>query len=171
MQGQHLNYDVVGGTHPDQEAWTDRFPGYRRYERTINVGQGPERWVTVAAGVLAWQVKTRSGFAVEPDAAAQADADYLLVVTAGPLTVREPVRVIQVVDLPARRGFSYGTRHGHPVSGEEAFITHLTPDENVWLTLRSLTRPAPGAWRWAFPGLLIAQHFYRHRYSRAMRPT
>jgi uncharacterized protein (UPF0548 family) len=83
------------------------------------------------------------------------------------VTVREPVRVVAVVDQPARRGFSYGTLSGHPVSGEEAFVVHHSPDGRVWLTLRSLTRPGDGAWRWAFPLILIAQRHYRGRYLRA----
>jgi hypothetical protein len=39
----------------------------------------------------------------------------------------------------------------------------------VWLTLRSLTRPGRGAWRLAFPALLIAERWYRSRYQRALR--
>jgi hypothetical protein len=39
----------------------------------------------------------------------------------------------------------------------------------VSLTLRSLTRPAPGRWRPVFPLLLVAQRLYRRRYLRAFR--
>jgi uncharacterized protein (UPF0548 family) len=39
----------------------------------------------------------------------------------------------------------------------------------VFLTLRSLTRPARGRWRLAFPAILIAQRWYRFRYLRALR--
>jgi uncharacterized protein (UPF0548 family) len=46
---------------------------------------------------------------------------------------------------------------------------HRSPDGAVWLTLRSLTRPAPGPWRLAFPAILIAQRWYRFRYLRALR--
>ena len=38
---------------------------------------------------------------------------------------RIPARVVYVVDEPARRGFAYGTLHGHPESGEEAFLVEL----------------------------------------------
>jgi uncharacterized protein (UPF0548 family) len=116
-------------------------------------------------------VKTRSGFTVEPgggDIKARSGADYGLVARFGPVTVREPVRVTAVVDHASRRGFSYGTLTGHPVSGEEAFIAHCSPDGRVWLTIRSLTRPSDGAWRWAFPLLLIAQRHYRRRYLKAL---
>jgi uncharacterized protein (UPF0548 family) len=123
--------------------------------------------------VLNWQIKIRSGFVVAPadgDIRARSGAQYELAARVGPLTIREPVRVVAVVELPERCGFSYGTLPGHPVSGEEAFIVHRSSDGRVWLTLRSLTRPSDGGWRWAFPVLLIAQRFYRGRYLRALLP-
>ena len=101
---------------------------------------------------------------------AREDADYRLSVHLG-LTVREPVRVVAVVDQPARCGFAYGTLDGHPVSGEEAFIVHRAADGQVWLTLRSLTRASRDGWRWAFPVLLIAQRYYRRRYLGALRDS
>lgn len=166
-----FNYDAVGGTRPEEATWPAHPVGYRCFERTVCVGQGAERWETAAAAVLHWRVKTRSGFRVHPtDGAIEArrDADYELTARFGPVTIREPVRVVAVVDQPARRGFSYGTLHGHPVSGEEAFIVSRSSDGRVWLTIRSLTRPSSGAWRWAFPVLLIAQRYYRRRYLRAL---
>jgi uncharacterized protein (UPF0548 family) len=45
---------------------------------------------------------------------------------------------------------------------------HRTPDGTIWLTLRSLTRPARGNWRFAFPAILVAQRWYRRRYRRAL---
>ncbi|MFC7574081.1 DUF1990 family protein [Klenkia terrae] len=88
------------------------------------------------------------------------------------LRVREPIRVVAVVDTPDRRGFAYGTRPGHPVSGEEAFVVHRDAEGAVWLTLRSLTRPGTGIWRPLFPLLLVAQRVYRRRYRRALvHPT
>jgi len=59
----------------------------------------------------------------------------------------------------------------HPVSGEEAFIVHRTPDGEVWLTLRSLTRASRGRWWWAFPVLLVAQKYYRRRDRLALKAT
>ena len=159
-----LNYDVVGGTKPGQADWGERPGGYRSFERTVGVGRGAGDWERVGSGVLDWQVKTRSGFTVTP----VGGDDYRLTARVGPIRVTEPIRRIEVVDRPDRRGFSYGTLVGHPVSGEEAFIAHRSADERVWLTIRSLTRPAPGAWRWAFPALLVAQRVYRRRYLRSM---
>ncbi|XVU28972.1 DUF1990 family protein [Actinoplanes sp. CA-054009] len=167
-----LNYDVVGGTRPAEPGWPARPPGYRGYERTVGLGGGADRWRAVSEAVMTWQVKRRSGFTVTPadggDVRARSGADYELLARVGPLRVREPVRVVAVVEGPDRCGFAYGTLHGHPVSGEEAFIAHRTPDGRVWLTLRSLTRPAGGWWGRAFPALLVAQRVYRRRYLRAL---
>ncbi|HEV7961657.1 MAG TPA: DUF1990 domain-containing protein [Actinoplanes sp.] len=168
---RQLSYDAVGQTSPGAEVWADRPAGYRRHARTVSIGRGRQRWEAVARAVLDWQIKTRSGFTVEPLTAGirvREGADYQLTAGFGPLTVREPVRVVAVVDLPARCGFAYGTLDGHPVSGEEAFIVHRTSDGEIRLTLRSLTRASRGGWRVAFPLLLAAQRYYRRRYLRAL---
>jgi uncharacterized protein (UPF0548 family) len=119
--------------------------------------------------VLAWAVKTRSGFVVGGGAAHVLPGhDYELTFRAGPVSVREPVRVVAVVDESNRAGFAYGTRPGHPVSGEEAFIVHRDSTGAVRFTLRSLTLPASG-WRvLAFPVFLAAQRALRHRYLIAL---
>lgn len=166
-----FSYDAVGRTRPAQQDWLERPVGYRRFERTVCLGHGVQRWQTAAEAVLNWQIKIRSGFAVRPidgEVKASPGAPYELTARVGPLTVREPVRVVTVVQQPNRCGFAYGTLAGHPVSGEEAFIAHRSHDGQVWLAIRSLTRPADNGWRWAFPLLLIAQRFYRRRYLRVL---
>jgi uncharacterized protein (UPF0548 family) len=171
LRTRSASYDAVGATRPDDERWTARPRGYRAYERTVRIGEGQQRWDASSAALLAWGVKTRSGFTVEPPPSAErvrVDDHFWLVAHLGPFRVREPVRVVAVVDRPDRRGFVYGTLDGHPVAGEEAFVVHRTPDGGVWLTLRSLTRPPSGAWRLAFPGALVAQRWYRRRYLLAL---
>lgn len=168
-----LTYSPAGATRAGDQDWNPRLPGFRQFERTVVIGHGREVWEAASEEVLRWGIKRRSGFRVQPgEGAAErvtTGAPYVITAGFGPLTVREPVLVVQVVDLPHRRGFAYGTLPGHPVSGEEAFIVHRTPDDTVYLTLRSLTRPAPnGPWRALFPALLIAQRLYRHRYLRAL---
>jgi uncharacterized protein (UPF0548 family) len=166
-----LTGPAAGSTHPADALWTP-LPGWRGHERTVVTGSGAAHWAAVSAAVLEWGVKTRSGFAVEPAGGrlhVAVDAEPWLVASVGPFTVREPVRVVAVVAGPDRCGFAYGTLPGHPVSGEEAFVVSRAPEGTVSLTLRSLTRPAPGRWRPVFPLLLVAQRLYRRRYLRAFR--
>jgi uncharacterized protein (UPF0548 family) len=119
-----------------------------------------------------WEVKTRSGFVVrDPDGAAVAAVtlgEVRLIAHIGPLRITEPAEVVAIVRHPDCVGFAYGTRAGHPVSGEEAFLVTRTHDGAVTLQLRSLTAPPRGKWRVAFPLALIAQRFYRRRYLRAL---
>jgi uncharacterized protein (UPF0548 family) len=161
-----------GATEPAAASWTAVAPGYRRSERTVRTGSGPEHWAAVRAAVLEWGVKTRSGFTVEPgtpgDARVRPGARWWLRARVGPVAVREPVAVVAVVDRPDRCGFAYATLAGHPVSGEEAFVVSRTGDGAVHLTLRSLTAPGRGPWRPVFPALLLAQRWYRRRYLRAL---
>ena len=145
---------------------------FRSHERTVLLGQGPDLWHDAASALMSWEVKTRSGFRIESVPAGTSGVrlgvDYRLTAALGPFTLREPVRVVAVVDEPNRCGFAYGTLEGHPVAGEEAFVVHRNVEGAVWLTLRSLTRPGRGRWRLAFPVVLVAQQWYRRRYLRAL---
>lgn len=172
--GTGLSYPARGATAPGSPRWPGSPAGFRRYERTVTVGRGDDTWAAARDAVLRWEVKRRSGFSVAPT-----DGGGLRVresgrytITAGPgrFAVREPVEVVAVVDTASRCGFAYGTRWGHPVSGEEAFVVHRGGDGRVLLTLRSLTRAAPaGPWRLLFPVLLLVQLGVRARYLRALR--
>jgi uncharacterized protein (UPF0548 family) len=149
--------------------WGRTPPTHRRYEGTGRVGTGADTWQRASEAVLRWGVKTRSGFTV-PDAHAVTPGERLdVLVRIGPLTIREPVEVIEVVRTADRVGFAYRTRSGHPVDGEEAFIL-TRHDDVVSLTLRSLTRPSTTrAWALLFPVLRLAQVVVRRRYLRALR--
>jgi uncharacterized protein (UPF0548 family) len=143
-------------------------PGFRAFQTRVAIGAGDACWRRARHDVLRWAVKTRSGFAVEPAGPVVAGSDCRLRTRIGPVTIREPVRVVGVVDEPARAGFAYGTLPGHPVSGEESFAVERDPAGTVWLVLRSLTRPAPGPRGLLFPGALVAQRVYRRRYLRSL---
>ncbi len=60
----------------------------------------------------------------------------------GRLGLCAPVRVVDVVDEPTRRGFAYGTLPGHPESGEESFVVELGETGDVTLTITAVSRPA-----------------------------
>ncbi len=116
---------------------------------------------------MTWGIKTRSGFEVHAADGSGSDVrqgvEYTLVARLGPLRISE-------LSGETRVGFAYGTRTGHPVSGEEVFILARDSDGSIRLVLRSLTRSAAGVWRMLFPLILVAQRWYRFRYLRALRP-
>ncbi|TXK17786.1 DUF1990 domain-containing protein [Homoserinibacter sp. GY 40078] len=75
-----------------------------------------------------------------------------------------PVRVVYVVDEPARRGAAFGTLPGHPLSGEELFLVERGEDDSVWFTVRIFSRPANGYWLAVLPALRLVQAFLVRRY-------
>jgi uncharacterized protein (UPF0548 family) len=170
VDGAGLTYAPLGSTMPSSVQWSPP-SGFRVYEKTVQIGAGDAAWERACADVMQWAVKTRSGFQVrDADGVAERvvkGANVWLVASAGPFSVREPVRVIDVVRTDDRCGYAYGTLEGHPISGEEAFIVHRS-DGKVFLTIRSLTRPGLGRWRFAFPVVRVFQHWYRRRYLAAL---
>lgn len=169
-----LTYALPGRTRPADAVWaigtrTHTRDGFRVLTTRIAIGTGEQCWAAASADVLAWAVKTRSGFTVDPVGPVVLGRRYRVRARLGPLRVTEPVEVVAVVSTADRVGFAYGTLTGHPVSGEEAFVVDRDADGRVWLTLRSLTRRAAGTgWGLAFPLLLLAQRVYRRRYARAL---
>ena len=137
--------------------------------RSALVGRGAEAWAFAGGEVFRWGVKTRSGFEVADERLVAVGNRYWIVARIGPVRVREPVEVVAVVDEVNRKGFAYRTLVGHPIRGEEAFEVSRREDGSVWLTVRSLTRPARGARRIVYPLARVAQVFYRRRYLRALR--
>lgn len=86
----------------------------------------------------------------------------------GPARVREPVRVVYLVNEAKLRGYAYGTLPGHPLQGEESFVVEHRPDDSVWICVRSFSRPASRFWRAVYPALRLTQEFYTRRYLRAL---
>lgn len=166
--------DATAGsrTDPAADVWRpDPREPYRRSEFASVVGRGDSVWAFASEAVLRWEVKTRSGFHVSPQERVTPGLAVEVTARIVGITVREPVEVVAVVDKADRAGFAYRTKPGHPVDGEEAFIVHRE-GEDVVLTVRSLTRPAPGGiWRTLYPALRIAQLIARRRYRRALRAS
>jgi uncharacterized protein (UPF0548 family) len=149
-------------TVPELRSWP---PSDRRYRRS----DVSAVWERATHEVLRWGIKTASGFSVHPPGRVSVGDRVVVTARVLAVTVIEPVEVVSVVDESDRVGFAYRTMPGHPVSGEEAFIVHRHGDE-VRLTVRSLTRPAPQQpWRVLYPLLRFAQRIARRRYLRALR--
>ena len=117
--------------------------GFDELRRSRRVGSGRADFERAADALLTWQMHRRAGIAVmashervEPGAVAE------LRLGVGRLGLRAPVRVVDVVDEPTRRGFAYGTLPGHPESGEESFVVELGETGDVTLTITAVSRPA-----------------------------
>ncbi|GAB3130010.1 DUF1990 domain-containing protein [Tsukamurella serpentis] len=157
-------------TAPHSADWPDQphHRDHRRIEITTPIGRGDADFARAAHLVLRWGVKTASGFTVSDDSPVTEGQHLTVTARIAGFTVREPVRVDRVTRSVDRVGFSYCALPGHPVRGEEAFVVHREGDR-VFLTIRSLTRPAPsGWWRTAYPALLVAQRIAHRRYARAL---
>jgi uncharacterized protein (UPF0548 family) len=168
-----FSYGHVGITAPSSERWAPK-PQGRLYERSFHVGSGDTFWQDACRALLSWEVKTRSGFELVATDSENADVaegcSYWIRACVGPFHVYEPVRVVEVIQSEYRVGFSYGTLTGHPVCGEEAFIVERNASgSDARLTLRSFTEHGAGRWALMFPAALIAQRFYRYRYSRCFK--
>ncbi|KAA9089195.1 DUF1990 family protein [Microbacterium radiodurans] len=155
---------------PHRDEWNAAPGGFRRFERTVRVGTGDAAWRRARGDLLAWRVKTRSGFRVVPDdVPAAVGGRHWLEAGVGRFLLREPVAVVAVVDEPDRVGYVYLALPGHPLEGEETFLLTRRGDE-VLFTLRSRSRPAPSRfWRLAYPAVRVVQVVVRRRYLRALR--
>ncbi|HJX78198.1 DUF1990 family protein [Glutamicibacter sp.] len=156
-------------TDPSNKGWSPNSDDYACWEKSRYIGQGVDQWRWATAQLLSWGIKTRSGFRVTPAVPVVPGQEPAISVHALGMTVLEPVRVVAVVNTEYRVGFAYQTLPGHPVRGEEAFILERR-DENIFLTIRSLTKPSSAMpWRVLYPLLRVAQVVARWRYFRALK--
>lgn len=156
-------------TDPASGSWSPAVAGYARWEKSVRIGAGEEHWRWACDQLLSWGIKTRSGFRVTPVMPVAPAQEPLIRVRVFRYEVLEPVRVCAVVNTARRVGFAYQTLPGHPVSGEECFILEHR-DAGIFLSIRSLTKPAPvNPWRTLYPLLRVAQVFTRWRYFRALK--
>lgn len=156
-------------TEPSNGNWSPDTQDYVCWEKSIYIGQGVEQWRWACAQLLTWGIKTRSGFRVTPAVPVAPGQEPIISVQALGLRVLEPVRVVAVVNSEYRVGFAYKTLPGHPVCGEESFILERR-DENIFLTIRSLTKASAAMpWRVLYPLLRGAQVLARWRYFRALK--
>lgn len=122
-----------------------------------------------ARDLLAWRMHERAGLRVAAsDIPLRAGSVVLMRWGPGPLSVRIPCRVLEVVDEPTRRGFSYGTLPGHPEAGEEQFVLERLADGRLRLTISAVSRPASALARLGGPLARAAQALMTRRYLRAL---
>lgn len=150
--------------------WKPAAGRYQVYERETLIGSGPELWREATDALMRWKIKTRSGFEIHPESAVVLGARPNLSITVGPVSIKEPIEVCDVLVSTDRVGFAYKTLPGHPIDGEEAFILQRRGEE-IFLIVRSLSAPSTDeAWRKRFAMLTAAQKLARLRYRQALVP-
>lgn len=122
-----------------------------------------------ARELLGGQMHSRSGMSVHlSDDPLRAGSVVLLRLGPERLSLRIPCRVVEVIEEPHRRGFTYGTLPGHPEAGEERFLLEQHPDGRLSFTITACSRPATTLVRAAGPLNRLAQLAMTRRYLRAM---
>lgn len=122
-----------------------------------------------AGDLFAWRMHSGAGLRVHPsDIPLTRDTVVLMRLGVGALSLRIPCRVLEVVDEPRRRGFTYGTLPGHPESGEECFLLEHLDDGGILLTITAYSRPASPLARLGGPISRAAQRLMTRRYLTAL---
>jgi uncharacterized protein (UPF0548 family) len=122
-----------------------------------------------AADLFAWRMHERAGLAVRAgDIPLRTGTVVVLLLGWRRAALRIPCRVVDVIEEPRRRGFSYGTLPGHPESGEEQFLLELQDDGRVRFTITAFSRPASRLARLSGPAGRAVQWFMTKRYLRAL---
>jgi uncharacterized protein (UPF0548 family) len=144
-------------------------PGYRHLSRTAALGYGRQCFDVASAAVMRWEMHSRAGITVVAGSAlVKTGGVAILRLGLGPVAVTAPVRVVDVIAEPSRRGFAYGTLEGHPESGEESFVVALHDDESVTLTISAFSRPASLLARASEPIGALVQSWVTSRYLKAL---
>lgn len=95
-------------------------------------------------------------------------SDVRLRLGIGSLAVTAPCSVLEVIDEPTRRGFTYGTLPGHPESGSERFLLEHDRDGRVRFTITALSKPATRLARASGPLGRVVQRHLTSRYLHAL---
>lgn len=159
-----LNYAPVGIA----RAGADAPHGMRARTQRIRLGEGDAIWQRATAVVSGWAIKKQLRFTITPhDESVVLGRDYDTRFGVGALRLLEPVRIVWVEDEGELRGFGYGTRTGHPITGEECFLVERDPQGTVWLVVRTVSRVSRGRWILLWPGIRILQPYFQRWYARA----
>lgn len=138
-------------------------------EQAASVGRGRGAMERVTAALLRWDLHREAGMVVA--ASGPADEVGATIVNAapmGPVALLAPCRVVALIAGPRRRGFAYGTLPGHPLVGEEPFTVKVGDDGEVWVRIRSFSRPV-GLATLSPPVTRAGQRMINRRYLAAAR--
>lgn len=165
LRAAELTYTEIGAT--------GRQPlpaGYHHQQASAPLGAGRAGFEAAAETLLTWGMHEGAGLtAAVSDRRVVVGAVAELRLGPGPLALRIPVRVLEVVEEEHRRGFVYGTLPGHPERGEESFLVELIPGGAVVFDLVAFSRGARWFTTLGAPLSHVGQHLVAQRYVRALR--
>lgn len=122
-----------------------------------------------ARDLLSWRVHASAGLRVAAsDIPLTLNAVVRMQFGVGPVSLAIPCRVVEVIQEPRHRGFSYGTLPGHPEVGEERFLVERLNDGRIRFTITALSLPATRAAKLAGPLGRVMQRGMTMRYLKAL---
>ncbi|GAB20139.1 hypothetical protein GOEFS_106_00350 [Gordonia effusa NBRC 100432] len=166
LDADAFTYSEVGATAAGREMPVD----YHHLQAAAIIGSGDEYFRQAREALLSWQVQLRSGIRVassSPTIAAGTVAR--LTIGVGPIGMKAPVRVIDVLDEPRHVAFTYGTLPGHPESGEELFGLRQFDDGLIEFEVRAFSRHQSVLTKLGGPAGQIAQKLITKRYLAALK--
>ena len=122
-----------------------------------------------ARDLFEWRMHARAGLQVQAsDIPLRVNTVVLMHWGLGALSLGIPCRVLEVVEEPSRKSFTYATLHGHPEAGEERFLLERLNDGRILFTIAAISRPASALARLGGPVTRAAQRFVTQRYLRSL---
>ena len=122
-----------------------------------------------ARDLFEWRMHSMAGLQVRAsDIPLRNETVVLMRCGLGALSLKIPCRVLNVVDEPRHRGFTYGTLPGHPEAGEERFHLEHLDDGRILFTITAYSRPASTLAKLGGPISRAAQRFMTQRYLQAL---
>jgi uncharacterized protein (UPF0548 family) len=143
--------------------------GYHHDHCATTLGRGIEVLEYAVKGLKTWQAHRVLGVQVLPRQTEIRPGATVIVACGIVVTLAAPCRVVDVVDVPRRWGFAYGTLPGHPEQGEEAFTVTMADDDSVHFEVVAFSRPAATLVRLAGPIGRNIQRYGTKGYLRALQ--
>ncbi|MFW0789595.1 DUF1990 family protein [Gordonia sp. CPCC 205333] len=161
-----LTYSHVGATAAGREMPAD----YHRLQTAAIIGSGDDYFTRAREALLSWQVQLRSGIRVASSSPTiSVGTVATLTIGVGPIGMKAPVRVVDVLDEPRHVVFTYGTLPGHPESGEERFGIRQSSDGLIEFEIRAFSRHQSVLTRIGGPAGRIAQGLITRRYLSSLK--
>ncbi|MGA4670134.1 DUF1990 family protein [Propionibacteriaceae bacterium Y1923] len=152
----------------EPDSFADLPERHRRFCREVRVaGVDFEAAVDDLFGLFGWRVHGRAGLRVQAsDRPLQLGTTVRLRLGRGVFAVVAPCRVVEVLDEPDRRGFTYRALPGHPEAGVERFVV-VRDGSGVWFRIEAASAPATWWARLGGPLTRLVQNRVTRRYLRA----